>query len=383
MIHICFDDNLHNRTGGMRTYVDSLLYAGSNIISDRVITSLKDVEQSQFKLLHLHQAHMLWDLQGECPIVFTLHDHSAYCPSGTKFFTASGAGCDRAMSPLGCTWGRLTGVCGSRRPQNIIQAIQGVYQQLELFKKLKISVIAVSDYVRGQLIRNSFPPEQVVTLRNGVRIPKTATEPLSFETHQNLRLLFVGRLVPMKGLDWLLKALSHVDQRVHLDIAGVGEEQPRMEQLAKKLGVSDRVTWHGWCNGEKLEALYQQCYALIFPSLWHEPAGLVTLEAYARHRPVIASSLGGIPEYVRDGDTGILVPANDVKKLAAAITELAQNYQKTRRMGEQGYTWFLEEFTIDTHVQRLQKIYEKSIAEFHAQKLLSRSTPKLPTVAQT
>jgi glycosyltransferase involved in cell wall biosynthesis len=186
------------------------------------------------------------------------------------------------------------------------------------------------------------------------------------ETHQNSRLLFAGRIVPEKGLEWLLKALTQVERRVHLDVAGEGWDQPRMERLAKKLGVSDRVTWHGWCEREKMDALYQQCYAMVFPSLWHEPAGLVTLEAYARHRPVIASSLGGIPEYVLDGKTGILIPANDVKNLAGAINVLAEDYQKARSFGEEGYTLLLERFTMKNHVKDLQIIYEKTMANFQS-----------------
>jgi glycosyltransferase involved in cell wall biosynthesis len=115
-----------------------------------------------------------------------------------------------------------------------------------------------------------------------------------------------------------------------------------------------------------MDALYQQCYAMVFPSLWHEPAGLVTLEAYARHRPVIASSLGGIPEYVLDGKTGILIPANDVKNLAGAINVLAEDYQKARSFGEEGYTLLLERFTMKNHVKDLQIIYEKTMANFQS-----------------
>jgi glycosyltransferase involved in cell wall biosynthesis len=103
---------------------------------------------------------------------------------------------------------------------------------------------------------------------------------------------------------------------------------------------------------------------VIFPSVWPEPAGLVTLEAYARYRPVIASAVGGIPEHLRDGETGILVPANDIKKLADAITELDTDYQKSRQIGEQGHAFLMKELTMDVHVKHLQEIYEKIIFEF-------------------
>jgi glycosyltransferase involved in cell wall biosynthesis len=137
-----------------------------------------------------------------------------------------------------------------------------------------------------------------------------------------------------------------------------------LEQLAHKLGINNRITWHGWCDSDKLNQLYEQCFAVIFPSIWPEPAGLVTLEAYTHYRPVIASAVGGIPEYLQDGETGILVPANDIKMLAEAITDLSCDYHKCRRMGEQGYALFMQEFTMDTHVKHLQKIYENTISEF-------------------
>lgn len=352
--------------GGVDTYVKSLLQAQPPNVSPQVITSLKNIDQSQFKLLHVQEQQLVWDITGECPVVYTLHNHSPYCPSGSKYLARSGTWCDRAMSTLGCTWGHLVDGCGSRRPENIIQNFQRSYRELETLKKLRIPVIANSDYVRGQLIRHGLPPEQTVTLHCAIPIPKTSTEPLTLETHQNSRLLFAGRIVPEKGLEWLLKALTQVERRVHLDVAGEGWDQPRMERLAKKLGVSDRVTWHGWCEREKMDALYRQCYAMVFPSLWHEPAGLVTLEAYAHHRPVIASSLGGIPEYVLDGKTAILIPANDIKNLAAAINELAENYQKARSFGKEGYTLLRERFTMENHIKDLQVIYEKTIANFQS-----------------
>lgn len=366
--HLSSFDGISVGGGGIKTYVESLLNSRLPGVSNHVITSLSGIDQSKINLLHVHEAALLKQLRGESPSIYTLHNHSAYCPSGTKYLAARRTGCDRTMSSWKCTWGHVVDGCGSRRPQNIIQNLQRSQWELETLKKLKIPVIAISDYMRGQLIKNGLPAQQIVTLRPGISMPKTATKPLTIKTHQNQRILFAGRIVPDKGLDWLLNALAQTERQIHLDIAGDGWDRPRMEKLANLLGLNNRVTWHGWCDREKLDVLYQQCFALIFPSVWPEPAGLVTLEAYVHHRPVIASSVGGIPEHVRDGETGILVPTNDVNKLAAAITALVRDYQKARRMGEQGYRWYLEEFTIDIHIQRLHKIYEKAIADFHAQR---------------
>jgi glycosyltransferase involved in cell wall biosynthesis len=351
--------------GGIKTYVKSLLNSQMSGVSDRIIPTLKDIDQSQFQLLHLHGADLLGEISGECPSVYTLHNHDAYCPSGTKYLTASKSCCDRKMSYALCTWGHLVDGCGSRRPHRIVQNLQRASQELETLKKIKIPVIANSNYVRSQLVKNGLPPEQVVTLRCGTPIPKTNPEALKQSIHQNQRILFVGRIVRDKGLDWLLRALTLTDRQIHLDIAGEGWDRPRIERLAKDQGVSDRITWHGWCDSEKLDTLYEQCFALIFPSVWPEPAGLVTLEAYARYRPVIASAVGGIPEYICSGETGILVMSNDIKQLAVAIGELAQDHLKTRNMGEKGHALFLEKFTINVHIQKLEKIYEQCITQFY------------------
>ncbi|MBW4560109.1 MAG: glycosyltransferase family 4 protein [Mojavia pulchra JT2-VF2] len=363
MIHHCSSADI-NGGGGIETYVASLVRSQITGVSDRTITSLKNVDQSQFQLLHIHDLDMLGDVREECPAIFTLHNHSSYCPSGTKYLAERGRICDRSMNPLGCAWGHLIDGCGSRRPQNILQNWRNAYHPLEALKKLKIPVIANSDYVRQQIINSGLAPERVVTLRCGVQSPKSTAAPLDWQTHQNQRILFAGRIVPYKGIEWLIRAIARTNQQIHFDIAGDGWGKPSMEQLANQLGLSDRITWHGWCNSDKLETLYQQCLAVVFPSLWPEPAGLVTLEAYARYRSVIASAVGGIPEHVQDGQTGILVPLNNIKQLATAINELATNYAKTRLMGEQAQAWFQQEFTINVHIQRLEKIYAKTIADF-------------------
>lgn len=365
MIYHCFHGSIYGN-GGIETYVKTLALSSLPGISDRIITSIENLDQKQLKLLHIHSPEILVEWRQECPAIFTLHNHSCYCPSGTKYLADRQQICDRVMQPLGCTWGHVVDGCGSRRPNKIVESWRNSASALENLKKLPIPIIANSDYVRKQIIHNGLPAHRVTTLRCGVKPPQSPTAPLSREIHQNQRILFAGRIVPDKGVEWLIKALGQTDSRIHLDIAGDGWDKPAMERLAQKMGLSDRITWHGWCNSQQLETLYHQSFAVIFPSLWPEPAGLVTLEAYARYRPVIASAVGGIPEHIQDGKTGILVSLNNVSQLAAAIAQLATNYSQARFMGESGQAWYQQEFTIDVHVQRLAEIYAKTIAEFPA-----------------
>ncbi|WP_337907097.1 glycosyltransferase family 4 protein [Iningainema tapete] len=353
--------------GGVETYLGSLFDYQIPGISSQVLKSLQNVDQSKCKLLHIHSVDLLLQLTGECPAVFTVHNHSVYCPSGTKYLAGSQVVCDRNFSLFGCTWGKIVDGCGSRKPLRALSEFQHTHQILNFSKNFKkVTFAANSDYVRGQLIKSGIPREQTVTLRYGTPIPKVATAPLTKETHQQKRILFAGRIVPDKGLEWLLRALVHTQPLIKLDIAGEGWDKPRLLTLANKLGLSDRITWHGWCDSNKMNMLYQQCMAVIFPSVWPEPAGLITLEASARYRPVIASAVGGIPEHLQNGHTGILVPANDLEKLAQAITELETNYDKCRTMGEKGRDLYMHNFTLDVHVKNLLSLYEKTILDFSA-----------------
>ncbi|MEH1826279.1 MAG: glycosyltransferase family 4 protein [Nostoc sp.] len=377
LIYQCSNFNVGG-SGGVETYLGSLFEHRPPDISDRVLKSLKNIDQSQFKLLHIHSPDLLLQLTGECPTIFSVHNHSLYCPSGTKYLAEQQTVCDRNFSYLGCTWGKLVDKCGSRKPLRTLKELQTTHQFLDVLKKIKITFIANSEYVRQELIKNGVPPEQTVTLHCGISIPQTATAPLSLEVHQNHRILFAGRIVSDKGLEWLLKTLIHTNPQIQLDIAGEGWERPRLEKLANTLGLNKRITWHGWCDADKLNKLYQQCFAVIFPSVWPEPAGLITLESYARYRPVIGSAVGGIPEHLQDGETGILVPANDIQKLADAINELYIDHEKSRYMGEQGHALLMKEFTMAAHVNNLRTIYAKIIDEFpdKAKKVYSISQAK-------
>jgi glycosyltransferase involved in cell wall biosynthesis len=365
LIHHCYSGFPHEG-GGITTYVQTMLNHRSLDVSDRVLTSLKDIDQSQFKLLHVHGGDLLQHLRGECPVVYTLHNHNSYCPSGTKYLTERKICCDRKMSYMGCVWGHIVDGCGSRRPGNIIQNLRRAYQDMETLKKLKVTVITISEYMRKQLIANGLPPEQTVNLYHGLSASNLFSEPLTQEIHNKQRILFVGRIVPDKGLDWLLRAMTKVDEQIKLDIAGEGWATPRLEILAKDLGISNRVYWHGWCDQEKLDRLYQQSFAIIFPSVWPEPAGLVTLESYRHCRPVIASSVGGVPEYVSDGKTGILVPLNNIEPLAFSINLLSKNYYTAREMGQAGNSLLNHEsrFSLNVHFLKLKDIYNLAISRF-------------------
>ncbi|MBW4553902.1 MAG: glycosyltransferase family 4 protein [Aphanocapsa sp. GSE-SYN-MK-11-07L] len=315
-------------------------------------------------ILHIHAEFNL-PFPSEVSIVRTVHVHTPYCPSGSRYLNRWEKRCDRAYSLGGCLWGHLFDHCGSVRPQKLLAEFQRV--RLEMESLPQILTIANSEFVRDQMLRSGYPADKVQTLLCPAPAAKAYVLPPAEGTPH---FLFLGRIAPEKGWGWLLKSLSCVKIPVHLDIAGSGNEQQNraIQVLAERLGLMDRVTFHGWINPQQAMRLLQQTRALIFPSIWHEPAGLVTLEAAAMGRAVIASQVGGIPEYGNRLGNVILVEASDQQGLTERIEHLAQDWQLASNLGYRGYQNAQQHFSIVQHEQQLMQLYQRAIAEWQSDK---------------
>ncbi len=293
---------------------------------------------------------------GAVPFVRTVHIHNPYCPSGTRYLSRWQTPCDRAYSLTGCLWGHVVDRCGSVRPRKMQKRFRRIGEQRAIHRH--VPVLAVSRFVKEQMVRSGYDEEQIAVLHSPA--PQTDAAHVPPPEDGPPRFLFMGRIVAQKGVAWLLRAFAQVKTPAYLDIAGEGGQQADMEELARTLGVADRVTFHGWVPAEHVDALIQAARAVVFPSVWHEPAGLVTLEAAALGRPVIASRTGGIPEYV-DAAYAFLVPPNDTGALAARIQELAQDRARAEAMGRRGRELVRRRFSMDRFLHELEGHYAAAI----------------------
>ncbi len=156
-------------------------------------------------------------------------------------------------------------------------------------------------------------------------------------------VLTVGRLVPRKGHDLVLRALAALkEEPVRYMIVGTGPEERRLRDLAQALGVQDRVVFAGYVPDEELPGLYAACDVFVMPSRLLktrdgiEGFGTVFLEAGACGKPVIGGRSGGVVEAVEDGRTGLLVDPHDAGALAEALRVLLRDPRLCQRMGEAG-----------------------------------------------
>jgi glycosyltransferase involved in cell wall biosynthesis len=179
-------------------------------------------------------------------------------------------------------------------------------------------IFAISRFVADQ-VRDAIPDARVEVL--GGAVDRAVFRPAPAEPERANRIAFVGRLVTEKGLWTLVAALSRLRTPAELDIVGEGPLLPALrERIAgARLPVQVQVNLLGYQPPERLREILVSSSLLVVPSTWPEPLGLVVLEAMACGVPVVASSVGGIPEMVRHDWNGMLVPPADPGALAHAI----------------------------------------------------------------
>lgn len=176
-------------------------------------------------------------------------------------------------------------------------------------------------------------------------------------------ILFVGRLVDRKGADDLIRAFSDLNGKAgeaRLEIVGDGPEMGRLQELARELGVSDRTRFFGTLRGRTLYERFANAYVFAMPSKTAkgdvEGFGTVFLEAGLFGKPSVGTRSGGIPEAIRDGETGILVPEHDPKTLSDALGVLLADEKMTLRLGKNAREMVSTKFTWDASTAALVQL---------------------------
>jgi glycosyltransferase involved in cell wall biosynthesis len=197
------------------------------------------------------------------------------------------------------------------------------------------SIIVPSRYTGG-LVRRWVPDTPPVTvIPNAVEPKSTQTQfALKSELRTLAKLAFVGRLIPLKRVDMLLDLVAAMPD-VGLVVAGDGPEQSALIRAAHNLGIDDRVQFTGAIDEESVWSLLSQCELLVLNSTT-ENCPHVVLEAMAVGLPVVATRVGGVPEIVKDGITGILVDAGKPAELKSAVAKLLSDPELRRNLGMAG-----------------------------------------------
>lgn len=237
-------------------------------------------------------------------------------------------------------------------------------QGLHLREKIERSrfVVAISSFGRSQLFRwvghAHWPKVKVVHCGLEESFHAQAVTPVPDVP----RLVCVGRLCEQKGQLLLLQALREVRERgvvCELVLAGDGEMRPEVERFIQENGLQQAVRITGWISSAQVRDELQAARAMVLPS-FAEGLPVVIMEALALARPVLTTAIAGIPELVRHGEHGWLVPAGDNDALVAAMCEaLATPVQQLSAMGLAGRERVLARHNVDTESAKLMALFQQ------------------------
>ena len=169
-------------------------------------------------------------------------------------------------------------------------------------------------------------------------------------------MLVIAYLIPEKGVEVALKALQFLPPQVGLWIVGDGPQRSVLELRVKELRLEDRVVFCG--QHFNVAPYVQAADCFVCPSLWGEAAGLVILEAMGCGLPVVASDVGGIPEFVQENATGYLFPAGDPEALAERVGRLIGGRERAQTMGEYACTTARQRFSVEVQLPNVLRFYE-------------------------
>ncbi len=207
---------------------------------------------------------------------------------------------------------------------------------------------------------------------NGAEVPKLIPEPLPNNPPQ---LLCLGRLVPYKGFDLAINAFNIIIKKfphARMIIAGDGPERCNLEKQVSILGLTKLVEFVGWVAPNKVPALINAATAVVMPSRLEGLPG-VAIQAGLMARPVVATSVGGLPEIVIHQQTGLIIEKDDINKLVESITYLLEYPEKAVQMGQAARIIVQETFNWEQHVNAHDNIYRKFV-NGTARKIYARST---------
>ena len=305
------------------------------------------------------------------PLVRMVHDHDIYCMRSYKYHYFSRKICTRAAS-LYCVYG-----CGACLVKNNAAGFPLKWVSYRA-KKREISLnqrfhrmAVVTEYMRDELLRNGFDAGRIEI---HAPVPRMGDPGLRSSFSSRNLILYAGQIIRGKGVDVLLESLARVKSQFECIILGDGNHKAHCEELARKLGLADRVHFKGFIPQEELKAYYRECSVVALSSVWPEPIATIGLEVMRYALPVVAFDAGGIKDWLKDDFNGRLVPWMDRDAYAAALDDLLQDKARARHLGENGLRLVSARYDFPDYIKGLESMFARAIAES------SRCTQQIPPV---
>ena len=294
------------------------------------------------------------------PLVRMEHDHDIYCMRRYKYFPWSRRICTRKAGWC-CLFPCLAFLARDRSRGRFGMRWVSYCEQQQCIRLNRqfAAYFVVTAYMRDELVRQGFDAGRI-HIFPPIPVPSRLSFTPSFSSRN--RVIFAGQIIRGKGLDVLLQALKQCREPFELIVLGSGSHQSYCEALARDLGLADRVRFPGFVSQEELAGFYADSTLVVVPSVWPEPIATIGLEVLRYGLPVVGFDAGGIRDWLRDGETGYLIPWMDTRKMSERIDHLLKNKDVARRLGEQGRVFVNREYDFDAYIARMKAMF-RALAE--------------------
>lgn len=334
-----------------RTRKDQAKAAVQAIWSIDAVARVRDlVENWGAQILHCHNLFPLLSpaiireaSDSGAGVVMTLHNYRLMCVKGS--FHRDGRTCEECLGRG--PWRGVAHRCyrGSALASGVLATSLVVHRHMKTFDHVD-RFLAVSEFVRQKHIQAGISIERI-------GVAPQFTWPVERREGPGEYFLYLGRLTQEKGANTLVEAWTQ--QMGRLVIVGDGPEMEHLKAIASPV-----VEFRGLVPGEKVPALLRRARALMVPSLANDPAPRSVTEAYAAGVPVVASRSGGLPETVRDGESGLLVTAGAADEWAVAVERLSDDSEAIR-MGVGAWRLWSDVHRPEHSLERLESTYRAAI----------------------
>lgn len=324
--------------------------------SRKINKALKDyIKEVKPDVIHLHNHYkystsILKALPNDIPTVQTIHDYGLMCPTSWAITKNKLQVCTGVEGTgLKCMNNCIT-------PGHFAISYKRNKKRIKLTREKITFLIAPSKKLKEYL--ESFGFDNTVYLPYFIDLKFWK---LTKQKREEGLIVYVGAITPNKGVDYLIEAMQEIQKEVKeakLRIIGDGSERIKLQKKAKELGIN--VEFTGKLRPEQVLEQYNKAQVLVMPSIWMEQFGIVGIEAMATGLPIVGSNIGGIPDWLIDGETGYLAKPKDIKDIAEKTIRILKDKKKWEEMSNNA-TKRAQRYNDEDFKADLENIYKEAI----------------------
>lgn len=290
----------------------------------------------------------------DIPVVQTLHDYRTVCPNYSMYDFSRFEPCESCKGHKYCSAIKRKCQKSSYLVSLNIAIESYLYHFSRTYEKTIDLFVSPSNFLRNKVIEFGIDKNKIVHIPNFVN---SNEYPPNYSNSNYI--LYFGRLEKHKGLETLVAAMKHV-KTSKLYVVGEGSYRNMLERYSKKNSMKN-VVFLGFVTRKKLIELIRYSLFTVLPSEWYENCPMSVLESFAFGKPVIGADIGGIPDLIDNGSTGILFNSGDVDDLADKTNYLLNNKNLVVKMGRTARKTVEEKYNENLHYERLMEAYKKSL----------------------